>query len=73
MAATLPALVDGTSAESKRTVSACSRDPGRMLDEDLSAEMTRLLRHKGPRYGVAVGEDDLARVDDMVRCLRRDV
>ena len=41
----------------------------------MAAETTRLLRltPRGPRYGLAVGKDGLASVDDVVKCLRRDV
>ncbi len=39
--------------------------------ERMSKKMAGLLRHYGPKYGVAVDEEGWARIGDVVRALRR--
>ena len=40
-------------------------------DEGLSVDMSRILRHKGDKKGVPVGEDGFARFSDLARALHR--
>jgi len=41
-------------------------------DEGLSVDMSRILRHKGVKKGVPVGEDGFARFSDLAWALNRD-